>query len=169
MALHYQSGTSVNNNSGSLMTYPISSNLLSDIAPNTGSNLAYSSGPIDGDDTDKAAYSAPFAKNTNNLIAMRSKNAIFNGIAVLINSSIYPAYVQSIKYIESRVTAKIATSIRSGGYNIFTGKFTMGLPTVSTDNFGTDNAARSSYAVPGSITFMVNGKELTTQNYPAKG
>lgn len=163
MSLHYQSGASVNNNSGSLMTYPISASLLSDIAPNAGSDLAYSSGPVDNDNTDKAVSANIFAKNTDSLLSMRSD------VTGLLNASIYPEYTKSIKYIENRITTKTATAIRAGKYNIYTGKFETSFPVNVTDSFGNDNAARSSYAVPGSITFMVNGKELTTQNYPAKG
>lgn len=168
MAFHYQSGTSVDNNGGSLLSHNISSSLLNDIAPNAGSNLAYTSGPYNGNDADKAVVGGTFAKNTDSLLAMRS-SALVNAVLVFRSASIYPEYVRSIKYIESRTTSKVASAIRAGKYNLVTGKFAAGFPASSTDSFGNDNAARSSYAVPGSITFMVNGKEATTQNYPAKG
>ena len=93
MFLHYQSGASVNNNGGSLMTYPISASLLSDIAPNAGSDLAYSSGPVDNDNTDKAVSANTFAKNTDSLLSMRSD------VTGLLNASIYPEYTLSLIHI----------------------------------------------------------------------
>lgn len=168
MSLHYQSGVIVDNNGGSVLSYNISSTILNDIAPNAGSNLAYTSGPKDGSDTDKSTVGGTFAKNTDSLLAMRS-NALVNTSLVFRNASIYPQYTRSIKYIESRTTSKVATAIRAGKYNIYTGKFSVGFPASSTDNFGNDEAARVTFSAPGSLTFMVTGKTATTQNYPAKG
>jgi hypothetical protein len=168
MSLYYQSGSSVNNNGGTVLSHSITSEVLSDIAPNAGSTLAYTSGPKDNDTSNKAYSGSAFAKNTDSLLAMRS-DAVVSTVAVLKNASIYPEYLRSIHYLENRTTTKTATAIRAGKYNIYTGKFEAGYPVTSTDNFGNDNAARSSYAVPGSLTFMTNSKEATTQNYPPKG
>lgn len=168
MFLHYQSGSTPHNNGGSVLSPNISSDVLKDIAPNAGSTLAYTSGPKNGNDTDKATVSGTFAKNTNSLLAMRS-NALVNAVLVFRNASIYPAYVRSIHYLESRTTSKVASAIRAGKFNIYTGKFDVGFPASASDSFGNDNAARSSFAVPGSLTFMVNSKHITTKNYPAKG
>ena len=168
MSLHYQSGSTADNNGGSVLSPNISSDVLNDVAPNAGSNLAYTSGPKDGANTDKATVSGTFAKNTDSLLAMRS-NALVNAVLVFRNASIYPAYVRSINYLEGRTTSKVATAIRAGKYNIYTGQFDVGFPASASDDFGNDTAARSSFAVPGSLTFMVNSKHITTQNYPAKG
>ena len=168
MSLHYQSGSSADNNGGSAAVYGSLSTVLTELAPNSGSDLAYTSGPKDNSDVDKAVSSETFAKYTNTLLAMRS-SATVASVAVFQNASIYPEYVRSINYIESRTTTKTATAIRAGKFNIYTGEFAAGFPVNSTDSFGNDDAARSSYAVPGSLSFMVNGKTVTTQNYPAKG
>jgi|LakMenEpi03Aug12_release.lakeMendotaPanAssembly.Ray.scaffolds.fasta_scaffold209077_2 hypothetical protein len=167
MSLHYQSGSTADNNGGSVSSYNISSDILNDVAP-VGSNLAYTSGPKDNNNADKANAGGVFAKNTNSLLAMRS-DALVNSTAVLQNASGYPEYTRSIKYIESRVTSRVATAIRAGKFNIYDGTFAEGFPASSTDNFGNDDAARVTFAVPGSLTFMVTGKTATTQNYPAKG
>jgi hypothetical protein len=168
MFLHYQSGSRPHNNGGSVLSPNISSDVLKDIAPNAGSTLAYTSGPKNGNDTDKATVSGTFAKNTDSLLSMRS-NALVNGVLVFRNASIYPVYVRSINYLENRTTSLVATAIRAGKYNLYTGKFAVGFPGSSSDDFGNDTAARSSFAIPGSLTFMVNSKHITTQNYPAKG
>jgi len=168
MSLHYQSGSTADNNSGSVLSHNISSDILNSVAPNAGSNLAYTSGPKDNDNSDKATVSGVFAKNTDSLLSMRS-NALVNGVLVFRNASIYPVYVRSINYLENRTTSLVATAIRAGKYNIYTGQFDVGFPGSSSDDFGNDTAARSSFAIPGSLTFMVNSQHITTQNYPAKG
>jgi hypothetical protein len=168
MSLHYQSGSTADNNGGSVLSHNISSDVLNDVAPNAGSNLAYTSGPKNGNDTDKAFSSGTFAKNTDSLLAMRS-DASVNSVSVFRNASIYPVYVRSINYLEGRTTSLVATAIRTGKYNIYTGQFDSGFPASSSDSFGNDTAARSSFAIPGSLTFMVNSQHITTQNYPAKG
>lgn len=168
MSLHYQSGSKADNNGGSVLSYNISSDVLNDVAPSAGANLAYTSGPKDGDDTDKANAGGAFAKYTDSLLAMRS-DALVNSSAVLQNASAYPQYMRSIKYIENRETVKVATAIRAGKFNVYNGTFEAGFPVSSSETYGNDNAARVTYAVPGSLTFMVTGKTATTQNYPAKG
>lgn len=98
-----------------------------------------------------------------NLIAIRSADS-----DVLSSGSSYSEYMMDINYIESNRTRRTSAAIRDGQFNISTGKFAVGYPVVSNDSFGNDNAARSSYDIPGSISFRV-GNKITTQNYEAKG
>jgi hypothetical protein len=168
MSLYYQSGTSVLNNSGSVLSYNITSDVLKDHAPSAGTGLAYTSGPKNNAVADKAAVSGSFAKNTDSLLAMRS-SALVSAVLVFQNASGYPEYTKAIKYIESRTTSKVATAIRAGKFNMYTGVFDVGFPASSTDAFGNDNAARVNAAAPGSLTFLATGKTITTKSYPPKG
>lgn len=102
-----------------------------------------------------------------NLIAIRSSD-IIGSSAVLISGGGYSQYMKDINYKESARTSRKASAIREGQFNLSTGKFTSPYPVVSNDSFGEDNAARSSYDIPGSLSFRV-GNNITTQNYPAKG
>lgn len=87
----------------------------------------------------------------------------------LYTGSIFPQYLNSINSIESSSTVRTTSAIRTGKYNFFTNKYSPGYPVKSIDNFGNDNAARSSYDSPGTITYLSNGRDIISQNYEAKG
>jgi len=92
----------------------------------------------------------------------------FGTTNVLLNASAYPVLMKPINSVEGANTSLSTTAMRTGKYNYFTGKYSNGFPISQTDSFGNDNAARSSYDAPGSITFRV-GNNITSQNYEAKG
>lgn len=129
---------------------------------------AFASKPYDGDDAAKAVIGYDFANDDTGFAFQRSK-AAFPAVSALENASGYPEYVNSINKSESVTTVKTASAIRSGNFNIYTGKFKPTYPNTSTDSFGNDNAARSSYDIPGSLTFMTTGSNPVSQNYEAKG
>lgn len=168
MSLYYQSGSSADNNGGTVVAYNVPTDVLNGLGPNSGANLAYTSGPKDNDTSDKAYTGTIFAKNTNSLLSMRS-SALVATDTVLLNASIYPEYTRSIKYIEDRTTTKTSTAIRDGQYNLYTGKFNPGFPASSSDAFGNDEAARVTFNAPGTLVFMSTGKTITSHNYPSKG
>lgn len=169
MANYYISGSVVKNVGGAISLSNNHNLAFDGVSPaSTYDVTGFGSKVYNGDDADKSLAGYTFAKNTDSLLSMRS-SALVGAVAVFKNASVYPEYLRSINYLESRTTTKYTTAIRTGKYNTYTGKFSAGFPVSSTDAFGDDNAARSSYAVPGSLTFMVNGKTTTTQNYPAKG
>ena len=105
MSLHYQSGSLPKNNGGTVVSHNITSSVLSDIAPNAGATLAYTSGPKNNNTADKAYSGSSFAKYTDSLLAMRS-DAVVATVGVFKNASIYPEYLTSIHYLESRTTTK---------------------------------------------------------------
>lgn len=123
--------------------------------------------PVLSDDVTVADINYGISRKHNRSINQRSSDNLASQ-PVLRNASIYPQYVNSINYAESNRTALKSTAIRAGEYNMSTGKFSLGYPAVSNDAFGQDNAARSSFDSPGSISFRV-GNTITTQNYEAKG
>jgi len=102
-----------------------------------------------------------------NLVAIRSKDVIGYSIPLLAGAG-HSEYLKDINSIESARTRRQATAIRAGKFNLSTGKFAPAYPVVALDGFGNDHAARSSYNVPGSITFRV-GNSIISQNYEAKG
>lgn len=155
----------IDNDSGAIATKTVSNARF--VAHNPVSS-GYVSGTYNGDDTNKALLGYTFDKETNTLIAQRSKDSV-GAKAVLKSASIYPQYLRSINSNETHRSVKSSTAIRNGFFNVSTGKFSPGYPATGTDSFGNDNAARSSYAVPGSITFLSNGVTATSQNYEAKG
>jgi len=129
---------------------------------------AFASKPYNGDDTRRAVIGYDFAKDNTDFAFQRTKAAL-PAVAALENASGFPEYVNSINKSEGVTTVKTTSAIRSGNFNMYTGKFKATYPKTSTDNFGNDNAARSSYDIPGSITFMGTGSNAISQNYEAKG
>jgi hypothetical protein len=169
MSLYYQTGSTPKNLGGAIVLYHNNDSRFDGVDPISSYEVTgFGSRPYNGNDAEKSLLGYIFAKNTNSLLAMRSSDPVGNTY-VFQNASIYPSTLRSIHYVEAATTTKTASAIRGGRFNVYTGKFSVGFPNSSTDTFGTDNAARSSFAIPGSLTFMVNGKQLTTQNYPAKG
>ena len=124
--------------------------------------------PYDGDDAQKAVVAYDFARDSAAFAFQRSEDAL-PLVKALQNGSIYPQYVNSINKIESASTVKTSTAIRDGQFNLSTGKFSPGYPQTSTDSFGNDNAARSSFDIPGSLTYMAGASTPVSQNYEAKG
>tara|TARA_B100002019_G_C21274915_1_gene604891 strand:+ start:17571 stop:18071 length:501 start_codon:yes stop_codon:yes gene_type:complete len=128
----------------------------------------FGSTPHDGADAQQSVSGQGFPSASTDVVMQRSKDLIPTS-AVLINASIYPEHVNSINKSESVTTARTASAFRAGAFNLVTGEFTPGHPVEATDSFGNDTAARSSFAIPGSLTFLSTGGVPTSQNYPAKG
>lgn len=81
---------------------------------------------------------------------------------------------RSIHKLEAMRTARVATAIRAGYWNEFTGQFTTD-PTVANDisDFGTDHAATPSRTTPGELVYRESGQPDGTYgvkqaDYPAK-
>lgn len=162
MSIYYPTGSSEKNN----ITISIFDNGKVDantVNP-TGESFNPGNHPVDTSDTQKSISSKSFANNEFVSINQRSINAIDGSLK---NASVYPEYINSINSTESARTALSTTAMRQGQFNFITGKFTSSV-SVFVDSFGNDNAARSSYDMPGSITFKV-GNNITSQNYEAKG
>jgi len=128
----------------------------------------FGSKPYDNNDSQKAIDGYAFARTSKNFVFQKSTDG-FPQVVSLYSGSIYPEYTQSIHKNEGASTVKTATAMRDGNYNFVTGEFAPGYPHVSTDSFGDDNAARSSYNVPGSITYMTNSNQTLSKNYDPKG
>ena len=81
---------------------------------------------------------------------------------------------RSIHKLEHLWTLRVATAIRAGYWNIFTGSWSTA-PTNADDaaTMGADHAATPTYAVPGELTYRVSGMPdatngLTQDDYEAK-
>lgn len=173
MSIHYASSTAANVESidASIAAGSLGGSTTNFIAPNNyfADVGVFASTPADNSDADKAVDALAFGKDHGStLIAQRSPDA-FSGTTALKNGSIYPAHVRSINYIETASTAKVATAIRTGKFNISTGKFSASYPATSVDSFGNDKAARASFDSPGTVTFMVSGTSPTSKALESKG
>ena len=87
---------------------------------------------------------------------------------------INPVNKRSIHKLEAIRTERVATAIRAGYWNIYTGSWTTA-PTVANDigDAGTDEAATPTRAIPGELVYRVAGQPdgtngITQADYPAK-
>jgi hypothetical protein len=153
-------GQPVKNNSGSAINTGSSSKILvgkslSDSATALG---VVGSVVVDGTDTDKAVSAKVFAKNTSKPLAIRL-DAPLNKAASSVRRAVHK--------IEGVSTRRVATAIRAGNYNIYTGLFSVA-PTVADDSFGEDNAATPTSQVPGELTYKTGAAKPVNDNYKAK-
>jgi hypothetical protein len=153
-------GQPVKNNSGSAINVGSSSRILvgkslSDSATALG---VVGSVVVDGTDTDKAVSANTFAKNTSKPLAIRL-DAPLNKASSSVRRAIHK--------IEGVSTRRVATAIRAGNYNIYTGLFSVA-PTVGSDNFGQDDAATPTAAVPGELTYRTGADKPVNADYKAK-
>lgn len=153
-------GQPVKNNSGSAINIGSASKLLageslSDIATSVG---VVGSVVVDGTDTDKAVSANAFAKNTSKPLALRL-DAPLNKASSSVRRAVHK--------IEGLSTRRVATAIRAGNYNIYTGQFSSA-PTVANDSFGQDDAATPTDAVPGELTYRTGAKKPVNNDYKAK-
>ena len=81
---------------------------------------------------------------------------------------------RSIHKLEHMYTRRVATAIRAGYWNIFTGTWSTD-PVVADDapTWGTDDAANPTRAIPGELVYRVSGQPdgtngITQDDYEAK-
>lgn len=128
---------------------------------------------VDGTDTNKALSAGTFGYNNSAPVAKRvtSSLATVNNTTLRSGAS-QPGLIQSVHKIESISTRKLATAIRAGNWNIYTGKFTSG-PTVSTDTFHkaisgatyVDKVANVSVSNPGVAVYKTGAKNPVINTY----
>lgn len=136
-------------------------------------------------DTDKAYVAAAVAgeyrltvgtfagQTVDNYIIRGYAHEVAGGQFTVVGYGSRPEYRRSIHKVEHVHTRKVATAIRAGYWNIFSGEFSTA-PENSDDIglFGQDDAAVPSYAVPGELTYRVSGNQggpgVTDADYEAK-
>lgn len=133
----------------------------------------FASTPIDGTNTNEANSSGTFAYNNTRPIAKRYTTTL-SGVSntVLLSGAARPGLRRKVNKTESTTNRLDTTLIRSGGFNIYTGKFTNNQtgavvkPTVQTDSFGQDDAATPTSSVPGELTYTLGGAPINTEYKP---
>jgi len=138
-------------NVGTPNNSPISSNLKSK-ANDLG---VFGSTPVRSEDVQDALL-APF----NNL------NDLTDTLNTLYQTPV-PSLTKSIHKTESSTSLQYTTAFRNGYYNMYTGKFLVA-PTISSDSFGNDDAARPSRDVPGELVYRTGAKRPVEADYPSK-
>lgn len=119
---------------------------------------------------DYVLFNGNFATMTAGAYVMRRVTSTLAGIAnTALRSGGSDGYRRSIHKVEAARTTRFATAIRAGYWDEFNGVWTTA-PTVANDisDWGTDQAATPTYAVPGELVYR-DGSPLPIQDdYKAK-
>jgi hypothetical protein len=154
-------------NDGGTSTRVTSTSLLRNVAVSKDQTGVFASTVVNGTDTDPAVGGGVFAHNHVKPITARVTNEIANvASSALANTANNPAQLRSINKRESYKSNGVATAMRAGYFNLFTGKFSP-LPTPVTETPGTDVAANPTRSAPGDLVFRT-GAKLPVRNYDYK-
>lgn len=161
--------TSTDNNGGTIKANGTLSGTFAASAVTQAKTGVFGSTVVDNDNADKALSAGTFAFNNNNPVGKKVTTSL-SGVSnnVLLSGAGNPGGIRSIHKIESIKTRKLTTALRENRYNEVTGEFDAGYPQLSTDNFGSDNAANPTMAVPGELAYKTGAKEPVTDEYKAK-
>jgi hypothetical protein len=161
--------TSTDNNGGTIKANGAVSGTFSASSVTQSKTGVFGSTVVDNDSADKALSAGTFAFDNNSPVAKKITTSL-SGVSntVLLSGAGNPGGIRSIHKIESIETLKLTTAIRENRYNEFSGEFDAGYPELSTDNFGSDDAANPTRSVPGELVYRTGAKEPVTDEYKAK-
>ena len=123
-------------------------------------------------DVHKANSSGNFAKMTAEKYVMKRVTTELAGIAntdLRSGGHHNPGVIESIKEAKHQYTTRIATAIRNGDWNEYTGKFSS-TPTTADDQstMGSDHATTVDASRPGSLTYKISKALPVNTTYEAK-
>lgn len=123
---------------------------------------------IDGSDTDKALSAGTFKYDNQRPVSKRVTTSLATVSNTFLRSgALVPGHLRLLHKRESYKVNKIATAIRAGYWNIYTGTWTTP-PTATTESPGTDEAATPTRSVPGELVYKTGAKVPVQDNYKAK-
>ena len=117
-----------------------------------------------------------FASMTAGVYLIRGYSLVVAAGQVTMKTYGHQGTRRSIHKLEHMYSRLVATAIRAGYWNVFTGTFSTD-PTVQDDasTWGSDNAANPTYAIPGELVYRTSGQQdgatgygVTTDDYEAK-
>jgi hypothetical protein len=132
------------------------------------------------DYADKALSAGTFKAENQRGVIQRVTSTLAGGVSqdFLTHSANDTSNARSIHRQEKVTTTRTTSAIRSGYWNIYTGRWTTN-PTTATDNFwdiandttsatSTDEAATPTRSVPGELTYKLGNKVPVSVDYKAK-
>jgi len=135
---------------------------------------------VDGADTDKAISGGTIAHNHVKPIAAKVTGEIAGVTSTILSTNANnPAQLRSINKRESIKSNGVATAIRAGYWNVYTGRWSTnptevtvyptGVPTTSQVWVGNDDAATPTRSAPGELVFRTGAKlPVRDRDYSAK-
>lgn len=159
--------SSTKNNNGAAKNVGTST-LLDNISLDRPDYGVFASTVIDGADTNEALSASVIAYNNQRPIAKRVSTTISGQSNDILQSGAgVPGDARSINKRESFKVSKIATAIRAGEWNIYTGEWGSP-PTATTESPGDDHAATPTRTIPGEFTYKLGQPIPVNDDYKAK-
>jgi hypothetical protein len=156
-------------NNGGAATRVATSVLIDGVAVSKDTTGVFGSTVVDDAYADKAVSGGVFAHDHVKPITAKVTTEIA-GVAssALSNTANNPSQLRSINKRESYRSPGVATAIRAGYYNLYTGRFSPA-PTAVTETPGTDDAANPTRSAPGELVFRTGAKlPVRDRDYSAK-
>jgi hypothetical protein len=147
----------------------VTSGVVSSISTPRSDLGVFGSTVLDNDSADPALSAGVFAYNNQRPVAKKITTSLSTVSNDYLRSTAgNPGGINSIHKIESVTTRKLTTAIRTNKWNEYSGKFDVGFPQVSTDSFGTDDAANPTKSVPGELVYRDGSPTPVTDTYKPK-
>ncbi len=160
--------TSTNNNDGVGVNVGSAAQLLGNVALGSVGGVI-GSVVVNDANTDPAISGGVFAYDRSTPVAKRLTTVIAGSAnnSGLLSGAATPALRSTVHRVEGVTTRRVATSIRNGSFNIYTGLFSVA-PTNASDSFGNDVAARPTRLVPGKLVYKLGQKSPVVDSYDEK-
>jgi hypothetical protein len=172
MAVAQSNGSAVTatstKNDGGVAKYVGSSSVLDNVSVSNPSVGVFGSTVLDNAYADKALSGGVFKYDNLRPISKRVTTTLATvSKPVLQSGALVPGNLRLLHKRESYKVSRIATAIRNGDWNIYTGSWTTP-PTSTTESPGTDNAAIPSRTKPGELVYRTGSKLPVRDDYKAK-
>lgn len=162
---NYYDGGSTKNKGGASFKAGSSTNLQN--VSNKNNVNVHGSIVVDGTDTDKALSSGAFSYNNSKPLAQRLTKQIGSlpNNAISRGASNPPPFLGFNK-IESIKTSRLATAIRDGNFNLYTGKYSSISLTI--DSFGADTESTFNNSYVGGMVYQVGKYPVSSVYNPIR-
>jgi hypothetical protein len=158
--------TTVNN--GGVAKHIGTSSVLNNVSVTNPPVGVFGSTVLDNDYADKALSDGVFKFDNERPISKRVTTTLATvNKPVLQSGALVPANLRLLHKRESYKVRQIATAIRAGYWNIYTGQWSV-LPTATTENPGVDNAATPTRTKPGELVYRTGARLPVRDDYKAK-
>jgi hypothetical protein len=157
-----------NNNHGVAKNVGSTASVLSNQTLGASDVGVFGSTVVDNNSADKALSGGVFSHNNDSPTAKRVTKKLAGVTNTYLQSgAATPGLVRSIHKLEVLRTRRVATAIRAGALNIYTGVISPA-PTVAVDTLATDEAATPTRAVPGELVYKTGAPTPIQDNYKPK-
>jgi hypothetical protein len=155
-------------NDGGVAKKAGTSSVLNNINVANPSVGVFGSTVLDNSYTDKALSGGVFQFNNQRPVGKRLTTSLATvNKPVLQSGALVPGNLRLLHKRESYKVNQIATAIRSGYWNIYTGTWSTN-PVSTTENPGVDNAAVVSRSNPGQLVYKTGASLPVRDNYKVK-